>query len=195
MNSIKLTIHTLVFCFLPFVFCLLGCQNSEYEQMLKREQARSIRIDSLVFGLKFGDSKKDFFDKCRKLNQEGITEDGSGAGLNVQVLHKVDSTRTDAPINMYFYPNFNTNFTITELPVHYTYASYFPYIARFQSKVLLPQVIKLLEHDYGKFIPVFKPGKDTIYVRVDANRRIVISKKDDQFVLAKFTDLTAKGVK
>ena len=181
----------LSFCVLPFAFCFSGCQDSEYAQMVKREQARNIRMDSIFLGLKFGDSKKDFFDKCRKLNLEGITEDGSNAGLNVQVLRKIDSTLTDAKVNMYFYPNFNEKYQIIEMPVHYSYNSYFPYVERYHSKVLMPQVLKLLEHDYGKFIPVFKPGKDTIYVHIDANRRITVNKKDDQFVLAKFTDLTA----
>lgn len=158
--------------------------------MVKREQARNIRVDSIFLGLKFGDSKKDFFDKCRKLNQAGVTEDGSGAGLNVQVLRKIDSTLTDAKVYMYFYPVFDAQYHITEMPVYYTYESFFPYAERYHSKVLMPQVLKLLAHDYGKFIPVFKPGKDTIYVHIDANRRITVNKKDDQFVLAKFTDLT-----
>jgi len=198
LNAFRLTFQSFAFCFLPFAFCLLpfafclsGCQDSEYAQMVKREQARGVRVDSIFLGLKFGDSKKDFFDKCRKLNQEGVTEDGSGAGLKVQVLRKIDSTLTDAKVYMYFYPEFNEKYQIIEMPVHYAYESYFPYAERYHSKILLPQVLKLLEHDYGKFIPVSKPGKDTIYVHIDGNRRITVNKKDDQFVYAKFTDLTA----
>ncbi len=184
-------------CALPFALCLLlfafsqtGCQNSEYDKLVRSELARGVRVDSLFLGLHFGDSKKDFFDKCRKMNAEGVTEDGSSAGLNVQVLQKVDTTLTDKPIYKYFYPEFDDKFTITGVPVNYAYVSYFPYIERYKSKALLPQVVKLLEHEYGKFLVVAKPGKDTIYVRVDANRRIVVSIKDDQFVLANFTDLT-----
>ena len=191
MNTIKLTIHILLLCSLPFIFCLISCQNTEYEQMLKREQARGIRVDSLFLGLKFGDSKKEFFDKCRKMNLQGITEDGSGVGLNVQVLHRVDSTLTDDNVNMYFYPNFDEKYNIIEMPVYYTYKAYFPYVQRFKSTALMPQVIKLMENQYGKFLTIAKEGKDTLYVRVDGNRRILISKKDDQFVSVKFTDLTA----
>ena len=114
LNAFRLTFQSFAFCFLPFAFCFLpfafclsGCQDSEYAQMVKREQARGVRVDSIFLGLKFGDSKKDFFDKCRKLNQEGVTEDGSGAGLKVQVLRKIDSTLTDGKVYMYFYPEFN----------------------------------------------------------------------------------------
>ena len=59
------------------VLILLNCQ-SEYEQYVERELASKVLSDSLIFGMRMGQTKKDFFTICWELNSQKLISQGTG---------------------------------------------------------------------------------------------------------------------
>ena len=59
------------------IIIFYSCQNnSYYDKWVKDEMANGRYLDSIQFGLKLGDSKKDFFIKAWELNNEGKVTHG-----------------------------------------------------------------------------------------------------------------------
>ena len=59
-------------------FLMNGCKLERYEKNNKEELGRWITIDSMPFGWKLGNSKKDFYERCWALNKTGVITQGPG---------------------------------------------------------------------------------------------------------------------
>ena len=82
--------------------------------------------------------------------------------------------------------------------VTFQYDGWAPWNKHLFSDSLLQDVLQLYKKWYSKgnsFIEMKEPGKSTIYVKVDGNRRIVIGKKDDMVVKANYTNLITEQKK
>lgn len=91
---------------LILLIMLVSCTESKYSKLVKTEMSKNIVNDSLLFGMKFGDSKQDFYDKCWKLNNEGIIMQGpSNEFVRYDLPIKEDDSSTYA-ITMLFLWNF-----------------------------------------------------------------------------------------
>jgi hypothetical protein len=168
------------------VLVLAGCLESEYTRLVKRELAREVTLDSLLFQINFNDSRADFYSKCKKLNQQKLVTQGPN-NASVQYVF-VDSVMHQEPtsIRLLFYPKFDEKDKIMAMDFEFSYLAWAPWNKKFQSDQLRPKVLELLENWYGgnDFISINLDDKE-IPVKLDANRRIMVFTKDAQTVLVR----------
>lgn len=167
---------------------LLGCNQSEYQKMLKRELDRNVRYDSLFLGISFGMDAKDFYTHCWQLNKKGLIMQGPS---NLSVQYELHKPEVNSKVFMWFYPDFKDN-KISKMPVEFSYEAFAPWNKEMSSDSLLVEVKDLFEKWYGgKFIKeTNEAGDKTVWVKVDGNRRIRLYKKSISTVRGDFTDMT-----
>lgn len=169
----------------------LSCQ-SEYAKLEKAELAKGVRYDSLFFGIGFGQSKKAFYDLCWEKNREGLFSSG-GPNNFVKYSMSADSSMT-RDIEMYFYPEFDEQENITGMEMEYKFRAWSPWNEDLMSNELLPVLKDTLLSWYGgnEFIQIAgETDSESIWVKVDGNRRIAMKPKDDERLVVKIVDLTA----
>lgn len=169
---------------------LCGCFQSDYTKLVKSELAKGIRQDSLLFGIKFGDTQNDFFGKCFDLNKQRLVTQGP-ANSSVQFVF-TDSLFHDQPtdIRLLFFPNYDKDQVIAEMNMEFSYLAWAPWNKSFQSDSLEIKTKKLLMHWYkGNEFVTAKVNNTEIPVKVDANRRILVYIQDAQSVGVKIQDL------
>ncbi len=170
-----------------------SCSGSEYSQLVRREMAKGVIHDSLLFDLKFGQHKQDFFRSCWQLNQKGLVSQGPGS-KSVKYELPIDA---DAPlatsITLLFFGDFNEENIMTGMDLEFYYNAWSLWNKSLQSDMLLPVVMDSLKKWYpgNDFIRVpLKNDSLEIYVKVDGNRRITIKPIDhEKTIKAKIDDL------
>src|SRR4051812_29599909 len=62
-----------------FLIVLLAtaCESS-YTKLVKSELAKGVRQDSVLLGIKLGDTRNDFYGRCFDLNKEHLIAQGDG---------------------------------------------------------------------------------------------------------------------
>jgi hypothetical protein len=176
--------------FLLLVALAASCVQSEYTSLVKKELASGVRQDSLIFGIRFGDTRNDFFGKCFDLNQQQLITQGPN-GTSVQYLFKDSLVHQRATrLRLLFYPTFDENEKIAEMKMEFSYQGWAPWNRELQSDSLKIKVIDMLSSWYGgnQFINV-KLGETDVPIKVDGNRRILIDVKDAQSVRVMVQDL------
>ena len=165
-----------------------ACQKSEYHQMVTRELASGERHDELLLGLEFGMSRDSFFQRCFALNRAGLVHQGM---KNNTVEYPLPDTTAKGPARLNFFPEFHED-RLVRMPVTFRYDRWAPWKPELDVEKMIPDVVALLEDWYGPgFVPfgTEKTGKG--WVKVDGNRRILVTKEDIQRVKFTFQDLTA----
>ena len=165
---------------------LVGCQSdTDLGALAKRERASGVIQDSLFLGLKFGMEKQEFFDHCRKINREGLVTHGNE---NMSVMYLFEDM-DDQKIAFNFYPEFKNNKT-DKYKATFSYYAWAPWNKELQSDDLLKILPDILEEWYGgnAFIEV-RGAKGLHYYKIDGNRQIDLSIRDDRSVVVYFTDL------
>ncbi len=152
--------------------------------MVDRELAKGIRVDSLFMGIRLGMTQKEFFAYCWEMNKQGIFTDGPG---NMSVEYEIKELKYLA--FMHFYPDFYEN-KIYKMPVKFSYKGWAPWNKQLFADSLQLDVLRLYKKWYGDgFIKITNPDKGDLYVKVDGNRRIIISRYDDLHVMVMYADL------
>ncbi len=170
---------------LTFLLALACEQKSPYERLLEEELAGGERYDSLFLGLGFGMSSKEFFAACWELNKQGLVRQGT---YNATVVYDV-SKELPHSAKMDFYPRFYED-KIVGMPVVFRYDAWSPWNRNLWADSLQLDVVRLLETWHGDgFIRADHPELGSAYVKVDGNRRIVVTTLDDQLVQATYTDM------
>jgi hypothetical protein len=165
---------------------LTGCKT-DYEKLVDRELKKGIRKDSIFLGINLRMSSKDFYAHCWELNKQKIIRQGS---TNVSVLWDVTDLKDTADMN--FYPTFY-NDSIYEMPAFIQYKGWAPWNKHLSNDSLLLDVVNMLKKWYGgDFIRIDFPDVGTVYVKVDGNRRIMVSKFEEAKVKIIYTDLLAE---
>lgn len=178
------------FILLSLLSIMIAC-DSEYEKLVKREIDKGVKYDSLFLGLSFGDQQKAFYKKCWDLNKQGLVQQGPG---NTTVQYMINEN-TPAAITMLFYPEFNASKQIESMEVKFSYVAWAPWNKQYHSDKLIEEIKGLLQKWYkgNTFIKVdMEKWPNEIWVKVDGNRRISLIRKDEQTVIAKMDDLSAK---
>ena len=172
------------------VLVFSGCMKSEYQQLVDSELAKGVRQDSLFLGLYLGMTEKDFFDRCWQLNEEQVLTHGNG-----NISAKYEITELPYVANLNFYPTYFEG-KIIEMPTTLQYKAWSPWDKTKSADSLQMAALKLFDKWYGgDFLKIEHPEKQPAYVKVTGNRRLVVSKINDQMVQAVFTDLIAEGKK
>ena len=169
-----------VYIILLFIV-LVSCSESEYSTLVKTEMSKNIVNDSLLFGMKFGETRKDFYDQCWKLNNEGIIMQGPSNEFVQFDLPVKEGDSLQYPIRMLFYGIFDEEKIMTGMDFRFYYIAWSLWNKSLHADKLIPVVKDTLLSWYpgNDFIHVtIKKNKKEIFVKVDGNRRIIIEPLD-----------------
>jgi hypothetical protein len=177
---------------LSLLIVVIGCSRSKYDQLVKAELAKGIVNDSLMLGMKLGQTQKEFFDKCWKLNRDKIVTNGPDGFVLYELPVNKENDKGDA-ITMLFYGIFDEDKTMTGMNFQFYYESWSLWNKSLQSDRLIPEVKSrfMVWYPGNDFIKVeLKNGEGEIFVKVDGIRRITIKPLDDnRIVKAQIDDL------
>ena len=167
-----------------------GCFQSDYTRLVKSELAKDVRKDSVLLGIRLGDTRNVFYGKCFDLNKLKLITPGDG-GTFVKYTF-TDSLFHDKPaeVRLLFYPTFDQKDVIAEVKMDFSYLGWAPWNRQLQSDSLQDRVKKILMHWYGgnEFVTAHVDGTE-MPVKVDGNRRMIVGIKDGQSVEVKVQDL------
>ncbi|SMP31340.1 hypothetical protein SAMN06265367_10772 [Algoriphagus winogradskyi] len=154
--------------------------------MEDNELASGETFNELFLGLELGMEKKTFYEKCWKMNQEGILLNGP---TELSIEYKVEMP-SGLPTKMRFYPKFDQD-KIYLMPADYSYDGWAPWNEDLAVEKLRADVVALYEQWYGDgFIEVnSEDGSQVVFVKMDGNRRVRIYKKNLSTVRAEIVDL------
>jgi hypothetical protein len=133
-------------------------------------------------------ASKEFFTHCWEMNKKGIFTDGKS---NTAVLYRLDKNELKYSASMTFYPEMDQN-RISKMTATIQYDGWAPWNKHMFSDSLVNDVLSLFKKWYSSgnpFIKMTDPEKNTFYVKVDGNRRITISKKNDMEIKVNYTDM------
>lgn len=165
------------------LFIAVSCKT-DYEKLVDRELKSGVRQDTLFLGLRLAMPSKEFYAHCWELNKQKVIRQGY---TNVSVLFRLTELRDSADMN--FYPTFE-NDSIYEMRVFINYLGWAPWNSHLSSDSLVTDVVKMMKRWYGgDFIKIEFPDRGTLFVKVDRNRRITVSKDGETNVKVIFTDL------
>ena len=175
-----------------FLFSLVtaACFQSDYTKLVKTELERGVREDSLLFGIRFGDTRQDFYGKCFDLNKQRLVTQGP-ANTSVQYLF-TDSAVHDRPIEMrlLFFPDYDEHEKIAEMDMEFSYPGWAPWNQALQSEQLKEKTRQLLMRWYhGNDFVTAQVNDSPMLVKLDGNRRILLYVKDAQSVAVKVQDI------
>jgi len=170
-----------------------SCSVSEYSKLVQREMATGVIHDSLLFDMKFGEHRQDFYQKCWQLNQKGIISNGPGSTTVKYNLPMHGDIPSENGITMLFFGDFNEEKIMTGMDFQFYYNAWSIWNKSLQSDKLLPVVMDSLKKWYpgNNFIKVpLKKDSVEFLVKIDGNRRITIRPlNDERIVKAKIDDL------
>ena len=184
-----------VLCLFFVLFSLVSCK-SEYQQYVDQEMASGVKQDSLIFGMRMGQTKMDFYATCWDLNKEKIISQGTGA--NARYVTDRDSIGGEAdPLSkeMLFYGIFDENDVMRGMRMSYSFLAWAPWNEDLQSDRLLEHLreIYLAKYPGNDFIELeIKESKYPALVKIDGNRQILMYPKNDKDVAVKIEDLEYK---
>ena len=163
------------------LFVFTNCSESKYTKLVDSEMNKNIIYDSLFFGLKFGHTKKEFFDICWQLNKRGLISQGPDNKYVQYPMPKNESDSLRKNITQYFYGIFNDNNIMTGIDLKFSYDAWSLWNKSYQTKVLLPSIKDSLQKWFpgNGFISIeLKKSKKEVFVKIDGNRRILIEPLD-----------------
>lgn len=174
------------------VICL-SCK-SEYEKYVTTELSKNINNDSLIFGMRMGQTQKDFFDICWELNRQHLIHQGSGQ--NAKYIEELDSSMDQTlKKEMLFYGIFDKQKIMRGMDMTFSYSAWSPWMKSRHADTLLEDLrVKFLkEYPGNKFIEMeIDNPKIKALVKIDGNRQILMFPKNDKDVAVKIEDLNFK---
>jgi len=180
--------------FLALLVVIFSSCQSEYDKLVKKELSTDIRYDTLLFDLKVGDSKKDFFSKCWELNKNKKIAQGSGNKYAKYFMEPDIAADSTKRVEVLFYGMFDKKNIMHGMEMKMSFTAWSPWNKDHQSDKLIEYIKARYMREYGKnpFIEVQIDEKIKASVKVDGNRQIVIFPLDEQKISVKITDLSYK---
>lgn len=174
LKFIKMSIRVFI---LLFLIVLVGCSESKYSKLIKTEMAKNIVNDSLLFDMKFGQTRQEFYDQCWKLNNQKIISHGPNNNFVQYYLPQKEGDSSIYSIRMLFYGIFDKEKIMRGMDMQFSYNAWSLWNESLHADKLIPIVKDTLQSWYpgNDFIEVkAKKTKGDIFVKVDGNRRIII---------------------
>lgn len=169
--------------------------ESEYTKMVNREAERGFRQDSLLFGMKFGYTRQNFYDRCWELNHQKLVSQGPNNRSVQYVLTTGGKNENLTAINMLFYGTFDEKNIMTGMDMEFSYKAWSLWNDNLTAKKLFPVVQDTLMKWYKGNAFVALQSKNSpadSLVKVDGNRQILLFIKNDKDVVAEIDDLRLK---
>ncbi len=180
---------------LLMVLIVSGCQ-SEYSRTVKRELASGAISDSLIFEFKMGQTQKDFYEICWKMNKEKLIGQGSRNQFARYIIEP-DSSSAELRIEMLFYGIFDTDKIMNGMTMRYSYLSWSPWNTDTHADKLISYLKSKFLEDYpgNKFIRIHTEYDEyPAYVKIDGNRQILMYAVGKKDVVVKIEDLRKKDL-
>lgn len=182
--------HILFFIIL-LVLVIQGCKT-EYTRAVENGLKSGQINDSLILGMRMGQTRKDFFRICWDLNKQQLISEGPG-NLSAKYLEPYDSTR-DMSLRkqMLFYGMFDNKDTMRGMDMTYNYTAWAPWNAKCSSDSLALELQSIYLKGYpgNEFMEIdLGLDKYKAYAKVDGNRQILIYPKSAMEVAVKIEDL------
>ena len=192
-NFMKFKNNKHIYFILGIIFTILSCE-SEYSKLVKRELATEIKNDSLFFGMKFNDTKQDFFDICKELNSKKMITHGPSNRFAEYTM--IPNNKDDSSIQMLFYGIFDKESIMTGVNMRFSYNGWFPNNKKYYADKLIPQLkdtlIKWFPGNVFLKVDIKKLNKET-FIKIDGNRQIKMYALDDKEVAVRIEDLDKKS--
>lgn len=173
---------------------LISCK-SEYETMVNQEIKKDLVLDSLIFGMKMGMTKKDFYSVCWDLNKQQVISQGTG-NKYARYIEPLDDSKVDTlRKELQFFGLFDDQDVMRGMDMIYSYVSWAPWNKGLHADQLAVRLKDDLMNEYegNEFIEI--DIKDKIvkaYVKIDGNRQITLYPKNNKDVAMKIEDLRYK---
>lgn len=173
------------FCYLCFmVIALLSCK-SEYQQYVEREMASGVVQDSLIFDMRMGQTKKDFYAICWELNRQQVITAGTG-NKTARYTADLDTLGDNSEAkDMLFYAIFDEEDVIRGMEMTYSYLAWAPWNQDRHADSLLYHLRDQYLEGYpgNDFIEVkfdIKGKEHQALVKIDGNRQILMYPKENK---------------
>lgn len=170
-----------------------SCERSEYDRMVKTELSKDLQLDSLKFGLSFGDTHKQFFDKCTVLNKKHLITQGD---VGIMALHQIKDTAQTPYMKYYFFGKFlKDEDKMIGLDMQFSYNGWSPWSESLQSHQLIEEVMDTIMKWYpGNEFKMIDNDKleQPLYYKIDGNRQILLHTKGARDVIGIVEDLNHK---
>ena len=189
LNIIRISI-VIIFGMLVF-----GCKNqSEYSKVLKRELENKNEFNDLIFDMKIGQSRQDYFDICYRLNQKKLIVSGQRS-LNPELtLKSKDDPVKGGNIKMSFNGIFNEEKIMRGMEMRFYFTGWSSWNKDLSSDNLLVQIKDTLAKWFpgNDFFKVNFENNLSTEVKIDGNRRILAYLANSKDVAVRIEDMSGE---
>ena len=182
--------------FTIIIFSLIvSCQRkSEYSTILTRELEKKSEFNDLIFDMKIGQSRQDYFDICYQLNKQKKIISGERS-LNPELILKSKNVSTKGSnIKMSFNGIFNEKKTMRGFEMRFYFTGWSNWNKDLSSENLLFQLKDTLRKWFpgNDFFKVNFENNLSAEVKIDGNRRILAYKVNSKDVAVRIEDMSGK---
>ena len=170
---------------------LLSCK-SDYDKLVRSQLDSGVIHEELIFDMKMGDTKKEFYAICWELNNQQKVSQGPYNQMVKYIIEPEEIPGETEKIEMLFYGNFDGEDVLRGMNFRFAYINWAPWNEELHAEKLIEKLQQYFVDMYGgnEFIEVDLGLKDIkSYVKVDGNRQIVIYPQTTKDVIAKVEDL------
>ena len=180
--------------FLLIGFLLMTSCKSEYDKLVRSEMTSGEINEDLIFGLKLGQEKKEFYNICWQLNSQKLVSQGPSNEMVRYIIKPEEIEGETEEIEMLFYGTFDQEKIMQGLGMKLSYVGWAPWNEDLHSPELAKKVQPYFMDLYGgnEFIEIDLVKDYKTYVKVDGNRQIVIYPQTTKDVVVRIEDLRYK---
>ena len=184
-----------IFFTIIILILIVGCQRkSEYSTILTRELEKKNEFNDLIFDMKIGQSRQDYFDICYQLNKQKKIISGERS-LNPELILKSKNGSTKGSnIKMSFNGIFNEKKTMRGFEMRFYFTGWSNWNKDLSSENLLFQLKDTLRKWFpgNDFFKVNFENNLSAEVKIDGNRRILAYKVNSKDVAVRIEDMSGK---
>ena len=184
-----------IFFTIIILILIIGCQKkSEYSTILTRELEKKNEFNDLIFEMKIGQSRQDYFDICYQLNKQKKIISGERS-LNPELILKSKNGLTKGSnIKMSFNGIFNEKKTMRGFEMRFYFTGWSNWNKDLSSENLLFQLKDTLRKWFpgNDFFKVNFENNLSAEVKIDGNRRILAYKVNSKDVAVRIEDMSGK---
>tara|TARA_B100000963_G_scaffold277996_1_gene246371 strand:- start:170 stop:763 length:594 start_codon:yes stop_codon:yes gene_type:complete len=192
LNFLNIIRIFVVVVFGMLVFC---CKSqSEYTKVLKRELENKNEFNDLIFDMKIGQSRQDYFDICYKLNKKKLIVSGERSLNPELVLKPKNDLVKGSNIKMSFNGIFNEKKIMRGMEMRFYFTGWSSWNKDLSSENLLIQLKDTLREWFpgNDFFKVNFDNNLSTEVKIDGNRRILAYLANSKDVAVRIEDMSGK---
>ena len=165
-----------IFFTIIILILIVGCQKkSEYSTILTRELEKKNEFNDLIFDMKIGQSRQDYFDICYQLNKQKKIISGERSLNPELILESKDDSVKGSNIKMSFNGIFNEKKIMKGMEMRFYFTGWSTWNKDLSSDNLLVQLKDTLREWFpgNDFFKVNFENNLSTEVKIDGNRRIL----------------------